>query len=1426
METVFTDITDYLLNQSWQIATLFAVVAVVCLALKKKTAHLRYLLWLLIVAKCLVPSLVTVSLAILPEKTQPTVLTEPVAIPEFAPVPKPGILGEAKDISPPAATPAPQPSIIAQLGQIGPKTWFSVVWLGGVGLYLLIVLIKAVRFNRRLGRERMPLGAGMQKEIDELLERFGIGVKTRIWLLDGAGQPFVWGLLRGAIYLPANFGQIGSREHRRGILMHEIAHALRFDAAVNCLQTIAQAIFWFHALVWWANRNIRAEREKCCDETAIARLSAAPRVYSSAIVDTLIAEYQSTQPVPSLAIAGPIKNIEDRIKTIMKPGKKFYNRPTIIAIVTILLLAIIAVPTTIALTHRQPEKPEDSLAKSAEQVQAVGEITFSESSAVEIINKVLAKYAGLDSYSSEGDVFTDMDMSGVDADIVPGISDEMKKKLQESKEFQDAVQKRQKSKHTFSAKLARPNLYCIEWSQKVHETFTNTGAVWSTGDGHYLLNAGRKTSPKDRRIALASATGVSGGAANIIPSLFFDEPISFFRKWQGLSQQADEDIDGDDCYVISGRLAHITITCWISQKTMLIRQSRQLLGGRGEMPDISEETIAESLEAMGREVTPEAITRNKKIMEAARAMMSNVKGTITETHRNIVVDQPIEPKRFIPAEAVKNEIEESLSPKEKSFNNLKALGLATIMYANDHEGQFPDSLKQLRPYLEMKISRWISAGNVEYVGKGKTSADNPQTVMAYDKTLLDNYATNVFFLDGHVEFCRRKRLETLGIAPAHETADAAFRAFIAASVKADSEGLKPMVQPGSGALQQISDLKQWHDLENVSIVRTSLPPNGTSVVTTGQVTDDRGRAGQLVFTMLNANHLVSPKHKWLVTSIDFIPATAADLDEDAEMKSSAESSAEKLKWLDLALCMYARVHEDNLPDSLEELKPYDIDENLAWARQNVEYLGKGKSAATDPASLVIAYDITLLKKKKGTNVLFNYHHIQFYPPEQLEKLGINMDDTPDVQVQVQNSLTTESTARRREALWRSGESTENNKKSDLQVEGESVMFEFQQALKRNDWVKALNYCSEKVKSKAKEYNSIDAFFNDVIPIDEIKAITKFRVSGKRRMSNGTVYHHHAITLKDSNYRHRLYWNLSALKLKEDSNWSVDFPTKPLSIWLKHEVLKNKWANQKYEFDAEKRRKGFDVRLIPITKEFAIGKAMVFRVEMKNVSDETLGYMHTSFMVNDPMVIKDSDGDIVPYFYGSCQTIAGPEFVEPGETVTLADNYDARSQYHIIKPGNYTFQFRGSWSVNPSNTVEKVIKPGPLPALENIVEDVLPILPEGWELTRILSPANELAEVNAPTEAISLWFTRKRSGKGFDSFIAIVIFLQKSTENMPHVKFKNHLSEMNFWGDSKWGLVYGKSHDAERLWPDWKEQIKKALGIENTNQKSDLQAEAF
>ena len=50
MENYLTQITNYLLTQSWHIAVLVVVIAAVNLVLKNKSAHIRYLLWLIALA--------------------------------------------------------------------------------------------------------------------------------------------------------------------------------------------------------------------------------------------------------------------------------------------------------------------------------------------------------------------------------------------------------------------------------------------------------------------------------------------------------------------------------------------------------------------------------------------------------------------------------------------------------------------------------------------------------------------------------------------------------------------------------------------------------------------------------------------------------------------------------------------------------------------------------------------------------------------------------------------------------------------------------------------------------------------------------------------------------------------------------------------------------------------------------------------------------------------------------------------------------------------------------------------------------------------------------------------------------------------------------------------------------------------------------
>ncbi|MBE0537667.1 MAG: hypothetical protein IH624_18530 [Phycisphaerae bacterium] len=350
METLLFEAADYLWAQSLHVAVLFAAVAAVCWGLRRRSAHVRYMLWLLIVAKCLGPSVVTVSLGLLPGQAEPAAAPQAAIMPMVdMPVSMQPVY--AAPLPEMVATPAAE-GLFARFSRVRPGAWAAVVWLAGAALFTAAVLIKAMRIHRRIRRLREPAGAAVEGELDALLE--SRAVRPKLWALAGTGQPFVWGVVRGSIYVPADFGRTTDGGRRREILAHELAHVRRCDALVNALQTAAQAVFWFHPLVWIANRAIRAEREKCCDEAAIAKLAASPRDYSSAIVSALVTEFKSTLPTPSLAIAGPLKNVEDRIKTIMRPGRTFHARPKLLTVLLIVLLAGLIVPTTIALTARQP----------------------------------------------------------------------------------------------------------------------------------------------------------------------------------------------------------------------------------------------------------------------------------------------------------------------------------------------------------------------------------------------------------------------------------------------------------------------------------------------------------------------------------------------------------------------------------------------------------------------------------------------------------------------------------------------------------------------------------------------------------------------------------------------------------------------------------------------------------------------------------------------------------------------------------------------------------------------------------------------------------------------------------------------------------------------------------------------------------------
>ncbi|HPS55542.1 MAG TPA: hypothetical protein PLP05_08090, partial [Sedimentisphaerales bacterium] len=105
--------------------------------------------------------------------------------------------------------------------------------------------------------------------------------------------------------------------------------------------------------------------------------------------------------------------------------------------------------------------------------------------------------------------------------------------------------------------------------------------------------------------------------------------------------------------------------------------------------------------------------------------------------------------------------EKKMEERIESAKKLSDCGKALIMYANGHEGDYPDSLEQVKPYIvDEEIYNWLVA-NVEYLAKGKKVTILPDEMIAYDKTMLADGAegSNVLLNDFRVEFKKKEFFE-------------------------------------------------------------------------------------------------------------------------------------------------------------------------------------------------------------------------------------------------------------------------------------------------------------------------------------------------------------------------------------------------------------------------------------------------------------------------------------------------------------------------------------------------------------------------------------------------------------------------------------------------------------------------------------------
>jgi HEAT repeat protein len=118
------------------------------------------------------------------------------------------------------------------------------------------------------------------------------------------------------VVLPARAAE-WTEERRQVVLLHELAHVKRRDLVAHGLGRLACALYWFHPLVWRADRRLRAESERACDDLVLA-CGARASDYASHLLDILTAARGPGAPATALPMART-KEFEGRLLAILDP---------------------------------------------------------------------------------------------------------------------------------------------------------------------------------------------------------------------------------------------------------------------------------------------------------------------------------------------------------------------------------------------------------------------------------------------------------------------------------------------------------------------------------------------------------------------------------------------------------------------------------------------------------------------------------------------------------------------------------------------------------------------------------------------------------------------------------------------------------------------------------------------------------------------------------------------------------------------------------------------------------------------------------------------------------------------------------------------------------------------------------------------------
>ncbi|MBR4206820.1 MAG: hypothetical protein IKQ92_15200 [Clostridia bacterium] len=298
-----------LLNMSFSAGVLVCVIALIrIIAARKAPKWLMPALWALVGVRLLLFFPLESPLSLLPS-------AEPIPS-DIAMMREPALstnIGLIDDAVNPVVAESFAPAVGDSVNPL--QVWLAVgavVWLAGMIGMLLYAVISSVLLARRM--------------------RNAENVSGRIYADESCPAPFVFGVIRPRIYLPAGLNE----EQTAHIVAHEEAHIRRQDHLIKPLGFLLLSVYWFNPLIWLAYILLCRDIEFACDELVVKSMTPESR---ADYAETLLAVGADRTTLTACPVAFAEAGVKSRVRAALSYRKGAFW----IILLGVLVLAALAV---------------------------------------------------------------------------------------------------------------------------------------------------------------------------------------------------------------------------------------------------------------------------------------------------------------------------------------------------------------------------------------------------------------------------------------------------------------------------------------------------------------------------------------------------------------------------------------------------------------------------------------------------------------------------------------------------------------------------------------------------------------------------------------------------------------------------------------------------------------------------------------------------------------------------------------------------------------------------------------------------------------------------------------------------------------------------------------------------------------------------